>query len=347
MMPVVDLNIGELMRLQSDPGAAGSWSRSGSPPVVVVDLDGAEHQVTVPLSAGVPANVRPGGAPVVVVGTTTSAAGLHPESEGLFPESANRCDLIDTPDGHLAGLVAGTVERNPVASLALVTLLRSSAGLSVSQGLLAESAAYGTLQAGAEFRAWRASVPRRELIETESPVLADRLGDVLHLTLNRPTRRNSFDASMRDSLAEFLELARIDSTIRSVRIDGAGQGFCSGGDLDEFGTASDPSVAHLVRIERSVGAAIDAIRDRVTVALHGACIGSGIELAAFAGHVEADSTVSISLPEVSMGLIPGAGGTVSLVRRIGRHRTCELALTGRSIDGPTALGWGLIDALTQ
>ena len=79
--------------------------------------------------------------------------------------------------------------------------------------------------------------------------------------------------------------------------------------------------------------------------LHGACIGAGIEMAAFAGRVVAHPEAVISLPEVGLGLIPGAGGTVSLPRRIGRHRTAELALTGRPIDAATAHRWGLVDAI--
>jgi enoyl-CoA hydratase/carnithine racemase len=74
-------------------------------------------------------------------------------------------------------------------------------------------------------------------------------------------------------------------------------------------------------------------------------VGAGIELAACAGHVVATADTRIGLPEVAMGLIPGAGGTVSLPARIGRHRTAWLALTGRTLDAPTAHAWGLVDAL--
>ena len=77
--------------------------------------------------------------------------------------------------------------------------------------------------------------------------------------------------------------------------------------------------------------------------LHGPCAGAGIELAAFAGTVAADAGTTCWLPEVGMGLIPGAGGTVSIPRRIGRWRTLYLALTGHRIDVATALAWGLID----
>ena len=87
------------------------------------------------------------------------------------------------------------------------------------------------------------------------------------------------------------------------------------------------------------------LADRVTVELHGACFGSGIELPAFAGRVVAAPDTAIALPEIALGLIPGAGGTVSLPRRIGRRRTLLLALTGRTIDARTALEWGLVDEL--
>ena len=83
-----------------------------------------------------------------------------------------------------------------------------------------------------------------------------------------------------------------------------------------------PATAHLVRVQQSAGRAIAAVADRVTAHLHGACIGSGIELPAFATEVVAEpSSTVIALPGGLVGLVPGAGGTVSLPRRIGRHRT--------------------------
>ena len=128
-----------------------------------------------------------------------------------------------------------------------------------------------------------------------------------------------------------------------MHLRGEGPTFCAGGDLDEFGSRPDPATAHLVRILQSAGRAIDAVADRVTAHVHGACRGSGVELPAFAGRVVASADATFGLPEVSLGLIPGAGGTVSLPRRIGRHRTALLALTGRPIDASTALDWGLVD----
>ncbi len=102
----------------------------------------------------------------------------------------------------------------------------------------------------------------------------------------------------------------------------------------------------MVRLARSLGRVVDDVADRVTVELHGACFGSGIELPAFAGRVVAAPDTTIALPELALGLIPGAGGTYSLPRRIGRQRTAWLALSGRPIDAHTALGWGLVDEVT-
>ncbi|MFF3145493.1 enoyl-CoA hydratase/isomerase family protein, partial [Streptomyces sp. NPDC057927] len=86
---------------------------------------------------------------------------------------------------------------------------------------------------------------------------------------------------------------------------------------------------------------------RVTAHLHGACVGAGIELAAFAGRVLAAPGTVIRLPEVGMGLIPGAGGTASLPVRIGRERTAYLALSGDTLSAAQALGWGLVDEIGE
>jgi enoyl-CoA hydratase/carnithine racemase len=85
----------------------------------------------------------------------------------------------------------------------------------------------------------------------------------------------------------------------------------------------------------------------VEVRLHGACVGAGIELPAYAHRVVAAPDTRILLPEVAMGLIPGAGGTVSIPRRIGRWRTLFLALSGDAVDAATALSWGLVDAIAD
>src|SRR5574337_222056 len=157
--------------------------------------------------------------------------------------------------------------------------------------------------------------------------------------------RNAMSVEMRDALVEALQLVVTDASIRRARFAGAGACFSIGGDLREFGTASDPASAHAVRSVRLPAAVLIHCAARTEFHLHSACIGAGIELPAFAGRVTAAPNAFFQLPEIRFGLIPGAGGCVSLPRRIGRQRTAFLALSTRRINATTALDWGLIDEI--
>ena len=264
-------------------------------------------------------------------------------AEDAGDEQHPSCDVVVRGAEELAAIeeVAGA---HPIAATALTTLLRRSGG-TVTDGLLAESAVYSSLQAGPEFAAWRAAHPPRHRDDDGARVRLDREGAVLTITLTRPGVRNALDRRMRDELVEAFQLVEADPSIEVVHLRGEGPAFCAGGDLDEFGSRPDPGTAHLVRVLQSAGRAIDVVADRVVAHVHGPCRGSGVELPAFAGQVVATEDATFGLPELSLGLIPGAGGTVSLPRRIGRHRTAWLALTGSAIDAPTAHGWGLVDAV--
>jgi enoyl-CoA hydratase/carnithine racemase len=238
-------------------------------------------------------------------------------------------------------------ERNPVAATALALCLREAPS-SLGRALVAESATYSLLQAGPEFARWRASRPVREGARGTGPaVKVERQDDRLALVLNRPHVRNALDRAMRDGLLEGLALAVADPSIAEVALRGEGPSFCSGGDLDEFGSFTDPASAHLVRLAASIGRSIDALGSRLVAHVHGPCAGSGVELPAFARRVVARPDFSAALPEVGLGLIPGAGGTASITRRVGRHRMALLALSGARIDAATALAWGLVDAVTD
>ncbi len=152
-------------------------------------------------------------------------------------------------------------------------------------------------------------------------------GDTLVITLTRPDRLNALDAQMRDELVDALALAAADPGITRVEWRGEGRSFCAGGDLDEFGTRPDPASAHLVRLQRSVGRSLAGLDKPIVTYLHGPCMGSGIELAAFTGTVVGSPDTTLALPEIGLGLVPGAGGTVSLTRRIGRlHTACARLL---------------------
>ncbi|MEH0580645.1 MULTISPECIES: enoyl-CoA hydratase/isomerase family protein [Streptomyces] len=231
------------------------------------------------------------------------------------------------------------------ACLTLVQVLRMGRTLSPSDRLVVESLAYSTLQAGPDFRAWLAAQRPRTARPGAEAVQLTRAGRLLTITLNRPAVHNAFDAATRDALCEALEVAVADPTVTRVDLRGSGASFCSGGDLAEFGTSADPARAHRVRVERSPAALLLRCAAKASVHLHGACVGAGIELAAFAGRVTASPDTVIRLPEIGMGLIPGAGGTASLPARIGRERTAYLALTGDPLNAVEALRWGLVDEL--
>jgi len=254
---------------------------------------------------------------------------------------------VADPPGAVAELVAA-LRRCPRAAVTLAALLRVVTQVPVRDALALESAAYSTLLAGAEFGGWLAGRPRpAPAVELGPAVRIERDGAALEIVLDRPGRRNAFGRALRDGLIEAFDLVLGDASVERVRLRGAGPAFCSGGDLAEFGTSADVSTAHLIRLDRSVAARIDRCQERVEAHLHGACIGAGVEIPSFAGRVVARPDAFFQLPELAMGLIPGAGGTAGITRRIGRWRLAYLALTGRRLDVVDALDWGLIDAIVD
>ncbi|UHJ58302.1 enoyl-CoA hydratase/isomerase family protein [Mycolicibacterium fortuitum] len=214
-------------------------------------------------------------------------------------------------------------------------------------GVITESLAYSTLQSGGEFARWLADRGPATAPLLPDPVQAHRDGNTLQVRFNRPQRHNAFSTDARGALLEALEVARLDPSVDEVVLGGNGRSFCSGGDLAEFGTFTDPASAHLARTRHSPALVLAELTERLgrrcRAEVHGQVLGSGLEMAAFCGWVRCHPDAVIGLPELALGLIPGAGGTVSITRRIGRWRTAYLVLSGRTIDAATALAWGLID----
>jgi len=246
-------------------------------------------------------------------------------------------------DAAVAELEAA-VAAQPVAAAVAAQVFRTTLDLSLDQALVHESLAYSMLLASEGFRAWRAANSPRERVEDPAPrVLIDTRGKTLGLQLNRPAARNAFDARMRDELSEALAFALEHPDAPPVTLSGAGPAFSAGGDLDEFGRAPDPGQAHLIRTLRSPARLVHALGERLTVQVQGACVGAGIEVPAAAARIAARPGAHFRLPEVSMGLIPGAGGTATIPRRVGRRRACWMAISGADIDLATALAWRLVD----
>ncbi|OBF91156.1 enoyl-CoA hydratase [Mycobacterium sp. 852002-51163_SCH5372311] len=264
------------------------------------------------------------------------------------PCADRRVVTVDSLPDALAELTQ-RCERWPHASSVCDDVLRTvDAKAATLAGVVAESLAYSTLQAGPEFTRWLDERGPARMPDIAEPVQAEREGNTLRIRFNRPQRHNAFSTDARAALLDALIVAQLDSSVTEIVLSGNGPSFCSGGDLAEFGTFADPASAHLARTRHSPALALDALTARLGRAcraeVHGRVLGSGLEMAAFCGWIDAQSDSVFGLPELGLGLIPGAGGTVSVTRRIGRWRTAYLVLSGHTIDKQTALAWGLVDA---
>ena len=319
------------------------WSGTGTeefgdPPLIAVDVDGAAATAATAHSLRPPA-LWPG----TVVAVGTGATNPPPGADIYLARAADPPRPWVGAPATLQDVVSAVVSR-PGAAVTLAQVMRLHSG-DVARDLVTESLAYAVLQWGDEHRSWLASQPQRRAPEASDAIRIERTAANLRIRLHRPERRNAFSARMRDELVDALELAVADPTIAAVHIDGTGPDFCSGGDLAEFGMATDPASAHHIRMSRSAGWWMHRVSSKMTVRVHGACVGAGVELPAFARRVVAAPDTTFRLPEVRMGLIPGAGGTASIPRRIGRERTTWFALCGNALDATTAVRWGLVDEI--
>ena len=249
----------------------------------------------------------------VAVGPSTDESSLYAATFTLSEEPCadRRVVTVDSVPEILAELTA-RCERWPHASAVCDDVLRAidPAGATLA-GVITESLAYSTLQAGPEFARWLDERGPARVPVIADPVVAERDGDTLHISFNRPQRHNAFSTDARAALLEALAVAQLDPSVTGILLSGNGPSFCSGGDLAEFGTFADPASAHLARTRHSPALALDALAARLGRAcrarVHGRVMGSGLEMAAFCGWVEAQEDSIFGLPELGLGLISGAG----------------------------------------
>ncbi|MDN7673794.1 3-hydroxyacyl-CoA dehydrogenase NAD-binding domain-containing protein [Burkholderia oklahomensis] len=171
-------------------------------------------------------------------------------------------------------------------------------------------------------------------------VTRERRDKVLVVTIDHPPV-NALSAAVRRGLVDALDAADADAAVAAVLIVGAGRNFIAGADIREFGKPPVPPLLPDVcnRIETS--------GKPVVVALHGATLGGGLEIALAAHYRIAVPGAKLGLPEVRLGLLPGAGGTQRTPRLIGANAALDLMLSGRHASAEEALTLGLIDRLAH
>ncbi|WP_437733016.1 enoyl-CoA hydratase-related protein [Sorangium sp. So ce1335] len=180
-----------------------------------------------------------------------------------------------------------------------------------------------------------------------SPVKLDRRGAVAVLTIDRADRRNALS---RDALLAFGRLGREladDPGVRAIVITGAGdKAFCAGADLKERQGMSPDDVRRQVGLYRTELGVLARSPKPVVAAINGVAFGGGLELALICDLRVAAPHAELALPETSLGIIPGAGGTQRLPRVVGEARAKEMILLGRRLTAAEALAWGLVNRVS-
>ena len=164
------------------------------------------------------------------------------------------------------------------------------------------------------------------------------------VTLNRPDKLNTLSVQLREELSEAMATLEADPAVRVVILTGAGRAFSAGLDLDEWAA---PGVVAAGAYQHDAVAALQRFTGPVIGAVNGLAITGGLEMALACDVLIASTQARFADTHVLVGLLPGWGGSVRLVRRVGLSRAKELALTGRFLDAQEAMAWGLVNRLVE
>ena len=183
----------------------------------------------------------------------------------------------------------------------------------------------------------------------DSPILKSLEDGVLTLTISRPEALNSLNRQVIDALAAAIEAAQDNADVRVIVLTGAGEkAFVAGADIKEFADFDQTQGEELARRgQRNLFDRVEQSRKPVVAAINGFALGGGLELA-MAAHVRVASTnARMGLPEVSLGVIPGYGGTQRLAQIVGKGKAMEMVLTGGMIPADDALQCGLVNQVVE
>ena len=173
-----------------------------------------------------------------------------------------------------------------------------------------------------------------EYIKTSSP----KSGVVL-IELNRPEKRNALNNAILQEIADCLQQLEADTTVKVVVITGNPQCFAAGADLNELSKLDVVSIQQDLRPQ--LWKRIDDFSKPLIMAINGYAFGAGFELALHGDIVLAGENAQFALPEIGLGMLPGAGGTQRLARLVGQQLTMRWAMTGEMISAQTALQHGI------
>lgn len=173
-------------------------------------------------------------------------------------------------------------------------------------------------------------------------------GRVAELVLDRPKAMNAVSTDMARALAAACAALAADRTVSAVVVSSTSErAFCVGADLKERNSFTDADLMRQRPYARAAYTGVLELPMPVIAAVHGFALGGGFELALSCDVIVADPTAVVGLPEVSVGVIPGGGGTQLLPRRVGAARAAQLIFTGRRVPAAEALALGLVDVLAE
>lgn len=171
---------------------------------------------------------------------------------------------------------------------------------------------------------------------------------VAELVLDRPKAMNAVSTDMARALAAACAALAEDRGVSAVVLSSTHErAFCVGADLKERNSFTDADLVRQRPYARGAYTGVLELPMPVIAAVHGFALGGGFELALACDVIVADSTAVVGLPEVSVGVIPGGGGTQLLPRRVGAARAAQLIFTGRRVAAAEALALGLVDVLAE
>ncbi len=183
---------------------------------------------------------------------------------------------------------------------------------------------------------------------TFETLTVERDGAIATVSINRPKALNALNAAVLGELDALVSALAADESLRAVILTGAGdRSFVAGADIPEMKGLGGPEAAAFSRRGQAVFSAIEALEVPVIAAINGFALGGGLELALCAHIRVAARTAKLGLPEVTLGLIPGYGGTQRLPRLIGRGPALELILTGAFVDAERAAALGLVNRVVD